>query len=101
MNYTLAITVRTLLLWAVAAGALTGCKPAPYHECLRWEPALKRWVGSDDCSGSGVRPKPRPADPVPPVQPPAKGNASANNGKGGNYDRTGHSDNGRGNGRNR
>ena len=30
-----------------------------------------------------------------------KGNASGNNGKGGNYDRTGHSDNGKGNGRGR
>jgi hypothetical protein len=30
-----------------------------------------------------------------------RGNASANNGKGGNYDRTGHDDNGRGRGRNR
>lgn len=30
-----------------------------------------------------------------------KGNASANNGKGGNYDKTGHSDNGKGQGRNR
>jgi len=31
----------------------------------------------------------------------SKGNASANNGRGGNYDRTGHSDNGRGNSKNR
>ena len=30
-----------------------------------------------------------------------KGNASANNGKGGNYDKTGHSDNGKGNGKGR
>lgn len=30
-----------------------------------------------------------------------KGNASANNGKGGNYDKTGHSDNGKGQGRNK
>ncbi len=30
-----------------------------------------------------------------------KGNASANNGKGGNYDRTGHKDNGKGNGKGR
>lgn len=30
-----------------------------------------------------------------------KGNASANNGKGGNYDKTGHSDNGKGEGRNK
>lgn len=33
--------------------------------------------------------------------PTKKGNASANNGKGGNYDKTGHRDNGKGNGRNR
>lgn len=37
------------------------------------------------------------ADPVTPSKP--RGNASANNGKGGNYDRTGHGDNGRGNGK--
>ena len=47
-----------------------------------------------------------PADNHPPaVTPPAadkpKGNASANNGRGGNYDRTGHTDNGKGNGRGR
>lgn len=30
-----------------------------------------------------------------------KGNASANNGKGGNYDKTGHTDNGKGQGRNK
>jgi len=47
-----------------------------------------------------------PADDHPPaVTPPAadkpKGNASANNGRGGNYDRTGHEDNGKGNGRGR
>jgi len=48
-----------------------------------------------------------PADDHPPaVTPPAadkpnRGNASANNGRGGNYDRTGHDDNGRGNGKGR
>ncbi len=41
--------------------------------------------------------------PTDPGNPPGKkhGNASANNGKGGNYERTGHDDNGKGQGRNR
>lgn len=59
-------------------------------------------------------PDPRPVEPVDPgpKDPPSegcrgcnsggsKGNASANNGKGGNYDKTGHEDNGKGNGRGR
>ena len=45
----------------------------------------------------------KPTDPVRPEPPTqedkTKGNASANNGKGGNYDKTGHEDNGKGNGR--
>lgn len=51
-----------------------------------------------------------PVDPTDPVDPPCtskcggggpKGNASGNNGKGGNYDHTGHEDNGKGNGKGR
>jgi hypothetical protein len=63
----------------------------------------------DECSGSDVRMPETPAEPAPaphpetpkPVEPPKqpeppKGNASANNGTGGNYDKTGHVDNGKG-----
>lgn len=46
-----------------------------------------------------------PADIGGPVSdspsPSVKGNASANNGKGGNYEKTGHADNGKGNGKGR
>ena len=48
---------------------------------------------------------PGPVDPVHPVEPVhperPKGNASANNGRGGNYDHTGHTDNGKGRGKGR
>lgn len=49
-------------------------------------------------------PDPDPDTPAPDTADPGtrtKGNASANNGKGGNYDRTGHVDNGKGMGRHR
>lgn len=50
---------------------------------------------------SRVSPEPyTPGDDGKPADAPSsKGNASANNGKGGNYDKTGHNDNGKGKGR--
>lgn len=55
------------------------------------------------------KPSDKPADDKPKDKPKAdkpdrhkpKGNASANNGRGGNYDKTGHEDNGKGEGRNK
>jgi hypothetical protein len=52
----------------------------------------------DDGDGDGGD---EPGDPGEETETERHGNASANNGRGGNYDRTGHEDNGRGNGRGR
>lgn len=61
-----------------------------------------RPTDGEDGGGEDDKPNDPPShpNPKPPVKDKPKGNASANNGKGGNYDKTGHSDNNKGEGRN-
>jgi hypothetical protein len=106
-----------------SAGKGVAVSPIPPPRPVRTVDPCRIWNDRpsilDECSGSDVQPveretPSRPAEPTPaphpetpkPVEPPKqpeppKGNASANNGSGGNYDKTGHTDNGKGNGRGR
>lgn len=108
MKKILAITIS--LMFPITALA------APIDECSRpvlWKTligkcneakALSKSISKAEKPSRPSRPE-KPSKPSKPEKPDRdkpsrdKGNASANNGKGGNYDRTGHSDNGKGKGR--
>lgn len=113
------------ILMIAALGLAVPATAAPIDECTR----VMRHTHAGSCghkhpatrSAEKSRNQPRPEKPTHPTKPDNpgkpdkdrpnkpdhdhgkrghdKGNASANNGKGGNYDRTGHHDNGKGHGR--
>jgi len=90
---TIALTIAALSL-----SACCGTLPANEGDYVRSP-------GTEDTSGPPIETivfaTPDPSPYTPPSEAPAQGNASANNGKGGNYSHTGHADNGKGNGRGR
>lgn len=121
--------MRKLLFISFVSLGLYACGPqTPMAACPDWPNDCETYDWGVDSQSSAptesISPEPRPeperpftgpvdnpATPTPenPVEPPSEppvaseghSNASGNNGKGGNYDKTGHEDNGRGNGRGR